>query len=142
MTPEILFSICNVTAMFGWLLLIFAPRKKWATFTVAGMAIPLVLASMYAFLFLAHSSEATGGFSSLQGVASLFSNPWILLAGWIHYLTFDLFIGAWQVRDSVTANVPHALLVPCLILTFLLGPIGLGCYLALRFVRSRSLSQT
>ena len=139
MTAETLFSICNFIAMGGWLLLLLAPRKRWASTTVAGMAIPLLLAGVYSFLLLAHWGEGTGGFSSLAGVASLFSNPWLLLAGWIHYLAFDLFIGAWQVRDSADNNVPHAMVVPCLILTFLFGPVGLSCYLALRYMRRRGL---
>ena len=67
-----------------------------------------------------------GGFSSLDDVALLFSNPWMLLAGWIHYLAFDLLVGTWEARDSRDRGIPHLLLVPCLILTFLFGPPG-GC---------------
>ena len=42
---------------------------------------------------------AEGGFGSLADVATLFQKQELLLAGWIHYLAFDLFIGAWEVRD-------------------------------------------
>ncbi len=69
-----------------------------------------------------------GGFSSLHGVAELFSNPWLLLAGWVHYLAFDLFVGTWEVRDSLERGVPRLLVVPCLLLTFMLGPVGFLTY--------------
>jgi hypothetical protein len=68
----------------------------------------------------------------LQQVAALFSVPAALLAGWIHYLAFDLFIGSWEVRDSQRLKISHWLVVPCLVLTFLFGPIGLALYLLLR----------
>jgi hypothetical protein len=63
----------------------------------------------------------------------------LLLAGWVHYMAFDLFIGAWETRDARRAGVPHLMVVPCLILTFMLGPIGLLVYLALRAWRAHSL---
>ena len=67
----------------------------------------------------------------------LFADPWILLAGWIHYLVFDLFIGAWEVRDAARLGIPHLLVVPCLVLTFLFGPVGLLLYGIVRAVRTR-----
>jgi hypothetical protein len=73
-----------------------------------------------------------GGFSSLTGVSALFDNPWGLLAGWTHYLAFDLFIGGWEVRDARRRGIPHLLVVPALALTFLLGPGGLLLYLGIR----------
>jgi len=66
-----------------------------------------------------------------------FGNPYVLTAGWIHYLAFDLFIGCWELRDSQRHGIAHWLVVPCLVLTFALGPVGLGLYLVLRSVRIR-----
>jgi hypothetical protein len=60
-------------------------------------------------------------------------NRWALLAGWTHYLAFDLFIGGWEVRDAQRRGIPHLLIVPALVLTFLLGPAGLLFYLAIRW---------
>jgi hypothetical protein len=81
--------------------------------------------------------RSSGGFATLADVASLFSNRWLLLAGWIHYLAFDLLIGHWEVRDAQSRNIPHLLVVPSLALTFLFGPAGWLFYLVLRAVRSR-----
>ena len=80
-----------------------------------------------------------GDFNSLAGVAQLFQNPKALLAGWIHYLAFDLFIGSWEVRDAGRAGLHHLLVVPCLVLTFLFGPVGLLLYFALRAALRRRL---
>lgn len=73
-------------------------------------------------------------FSTLDSVYAIFQNPALLLAGWVHYLAFDLFIGSWEVRDARRIGIPHLLVVPCLIGTFLVGPIGLLLYLLLRFL--------
>ena len=75
---------------------------------------------------------SAGGFASLAAVATLFSNPWLLLAGWTHYLAFDLFVGSWEVRDARERGIPHLCVLPCLALTFLFGPAGWLLYLALR----------
>ena len=131
MTLEGVFSACNLLAMAGWLLLVLIPRRRLAM-TIAGTIIPLTLAAIYLAVFVLNARGANGGFSSLAGVAQLFENHWLLLAGWVHYLAFDLFIGAWETRDALARGVPRLLLVPCLFMTFMLGPIGLLCYHAVR----------
>jgi len=92
----------------------------------------VVLGGLYLTLMGLNLIGADGGFSSLAEVARLFENPSLLLAGWVHYLAFDLFIGAWEVRDARRLGIPHLLVVPCLVLTFMLGPVGLLLYLGLR----------
>ncbi len=131
MTLEGVFSACNLLAMAGWILLLTLPRQRRAM-TIAGTAIPLALALVYLVLFLLHARGSSGGFSSLAAVAQLFENRWLLLAGWVHYLAFDLFIGAWETRDAMARRVPRLWLAPCLVMTFMLGPIGLLCYHVLR----------
>jgi ABA4-like protein len=132
MTAEQLFSILNLITMAAWLPLVFLPRKRWAP-TVVPVVIPCLLAVAYVVLLAATLGRSEGGFSSLAGVRALFDNPWALLAGWTHYLAFDLFIGGWEVRDAQRRGVPHLLVVPALVLTFLLGPAGLLFYLAIRW---------
>ncbi len=69
---------------------------------------------------------------------TLFEEPEAVMAGWIHYLVFDLFIGAWEVRDARRLKIPHLAVVPCLVLTFMLGPVGLLLYLILRWSMRRA----
>ena len=131
MTPEQLFSIVNLVAMVGWLPLVFFPRARWAS-TVVPFAVPIALAVVYVVLIAMTLGRTDGGFSSLAAVSALFGNPWALLAGWTHYLAFDLFIGGWEVRDAQQRGVRHLLVIPALALTFLVGPAGLLVYLAIR----------
>lgn len=131
MTADGVFSACNLLAMAGWVLLLVIPRRRLAM-TIAGTVIPLILAATYLAVFLLNVRGSSGGFSSLAGVAQLFEHRWLLLAGWVHYLAFDLFIGAWETRDALARRISRLRLAPCLFLTFMLGPIGLLCYHVLR----------
>lgn len=137
MSPETLFSICGWLAVAGWLLLVFAPRWKWSARIIAALIIPLLLGLVYLYLIATHFGESGGGFGSLAQVSKLFQNPYNLLAGWVHYLAFDLFIGSWEVRDAERLKINHLLVIPCLILTFLLGPVGLLLYFILRWTLKR-----
>src|SRR5687768_15271264 len=125
MSPETLFTLCNFVALAGWLLLVLAPRWKGSAPLISGVLLPGLLGLVYLALIVTWMGKGQGGFSSLAQVQLLFGNPWLLLAGWIHYLAFDLFIGSWEVRDAVQRGIPHSLVLPCLTLTFLVGPIGL-----------------
>jgi hypothetical protein len=138
MTADTLFSILNTATLLAWLPLVFLPRRRWAT-TVVPIAVPAVLGVVYVVLIAVSLPGSDGGFSSLAGVRALFANPRGLLAGWTHYLAFDLFIGGWEVRDAQQRGIRHLLVVPALALTFLFGPAGLLLYLAIsRFAALRS----
>jgi len=132
MNAETLFSICNGIALIGWILLVFAPRWRWTSRLVLDGVIPLLLAAVYLMLIITNFGKADGGFGTLAEVMKLFTNPWVMLGGWVHYLVFDLFVGSWEVRDAHSRGISHWLVVPCLLLTFLLGPIG---FLLYHFVR-------
>jgi hypothetical protein len=131
MSPEQVFSIVSTAAIVPWLLLVFAPRARWVG-TLTGTAMPLFFAVVYVAILALHLGRTPGNFHTLAGVATLFSNPWLLLAGWVHYLAFDLLVGVWEVRDSRGHGIPHLLVVPCLVLTFLFGPAGWLLYQGLR----------
>jgi hypothetical protein len=141
MTIEGVFLACNLLAVVGWLLLIVVPRDRRAR-AAAGTVIPILLSTIYLVVFASQVGAAHGGFSSLAAVAELFTNRWLLLAGWVHYLAFDLFVGAWATRDALERGVSRWLLLPCLIMTFMLGPIGLLCYHAIRRTRIAQSAQS
>jgi len=132
MSPEQLFSLANAIAAFSWLLLALLPRRRWVTGVVTGRAVPALFAVLYIGLIVSTFGHVDGGFSTLAGVAALFTNQWLLLAGWVHYLAFDLLVGTWEVQDAQARRIPHALVVPCLFVTFMFGPAGWLLYLALR----------
>lgn len=132
MKAEQMFTIANLVAIVGWLLIAILPRWRGTRLVVLSGAIPLLLSTAYLVLIVTFFGAAEGGFDSLANVMKLFTNEWAVLAGWIHYLAFDLFIGAWEVRDAERRGVAHLWVIPCLVLTFLLGPIGLLAYSILR----------
>lgn len=137
MEPELLFTICSRMVLPAWLLLIFFPRWKWTRKLVFHAWIPMLLGLCYVYCFYAgwsisESMPEGGGFGSLEQVMLLFQVPFLALAGWIHYLAFDLFVGAWEVRDAQRRALSHWLVVPCLVLTFLAGPLGLLLYFLIR----------
>jgi hypothetical protein len=124
-----LFSIANTSVLPCWLLLVLAPRWRY-THWICALAMPIGLGLLYSWLLSAGLGE--GGFGSLAEVMKLFSQPRAVFAGWVHYLAFDLFIGAWETRDAMRLGIPRWALVPCQIFTFMFGPIGLLLYLLLR----------
>jgi hypothetical protein len=138
MSPEQLFGITNGAAIVGWILLAILPGRRWVTDVVTGMALPALFAVLYAGIVATTFGGAEGSFSTIDGVASLFSNRWLLLAGWLHYLAFDLLIGTWEARDARARGVPHLLLVPCLFMTLMFGPVGWLLYLGVRRVSGRT----
>ena len=141
MDLEQIFSLCSGLAMLGWLGLALAPRLEFTRDTMPSLIIPIILGVTYAYLMFSFSGSASdeGGFGSLAEVKALFGVDALLLAGWIHYLAFDLFVGAWIVRDAQEEWVSHWLVLPCLLFTLMAGPFGLLLYLALRTVRQRTL---
>ncbi len=136
--PETLFQIANITALAGWLVLLVSPLFPKTADWISGLAIPLLLSLAYVGLVIAYFGVAEGGFDTLENVTRLFAKPEAVLAGWIHYLAFDLFVGAWEVRTARAENITFALVIPCLVLTFLLGPAGLLIFMILRAARARS----
>lgn len=136
MTPDSLFQIANMTALAGWLVLLASPLFPNTAYRISGAAIPLLLSIAYAGLILAYFGQGDGGFDTLANVMKLFSRPEAVLAGWIHYLAFDLFVGAWEARTARAEGIPFLLVVPCLALTFLFGPAGFLAFSILRGTRA------
>lgn len=130
------FSVVNLVALVGWALLAALPGRRWAE-RVSRWVVPGLLAATYVVIIAGSWGRSPGGFSSLADVALLFQNPWLLLAGWVHYLAFDLLIGGWIVRDARERGLSHGWVLPSLVLTFLFGPAGWLSYLGVRAVLRR-----
>jgi hypothetical protein len=132
-----IFSVVNLVALVGWVSLAVFPHRRWPAELVSGWLIPAALAVAYVVIVAASWGQSPGGFSTLEAVSQLFGNPWMLLAGWVHYLAFDLFVGSWVVRDSRARGIAHAWILPSLLLTFMFGPAGWLSYLGLRALLRR-----
>jgi Domain of unknown function (DUF4281) len=126
-TASSLFSLANPFALAGWIILIIAIWRKnpyWRD-SVAGLWWPLALSALYTLLIIFFFFNAQGGFDTLENVQLLFTAPWAALAGWVHYLAFDLFIGAWISKRVMEEGMPRLLLAALLPMTFMFGPMGL-----------------
>lgn len=141
MTMEQAFSLCSGFAVAGWLLLLLLPRWRWTERLVLSGFWSLLLSVVYLFLIVRYMPGAEGGFGSIAEVRAFFGYDALLLAGWVHYLAFDLLIGVFEVMQAKSHGIPHLLVVPALVLTFLFGPIGLILFFIIKSVRQRKLAE-
>jgi hypothetical protein len=138
LSPDLAFRAGNLLALASWVgLALSPPSRRWtpSVWQLTGLGVPLLLALGYVALLLAHWGP--GGFGSLAELRQLFERPGLLAAGWLHYLAFDLFVGTWIARDAARRGLPHGAVLPCLALTFMVGPAGLLAYAAITFIHRR-----
>lgn len=137
MTLDIVFNAAMALCGLGWLLLFLVPYKSVAKKLVHSGLIPLLISVIYSATFFwdaAQGNAREGSFWTLDGVQSLFSYREVVLVGWIHYMAFDMFVGAWVTRDARRMGIHRAVLVPCQFLILMLGPFGFLLYTVLRGV--------
>jgi Domain of unknown function (DUF4281) len=145
LTSAQIFSIANLIAMLCWVALaisLFASRMRIWIQRVTGLIVPGLFAIVYGVcIWQGFSATPGAGFGSLGEVRALFDNDMALDAGWLHYLAFDLVVGTWIVRQGTLERIHPLLLLLCLPVTFLLGPIGFLLFLVERAVFSRRRAQ-
>jgi len=138
LTEQQLFDSVNLV-LPAWILLVLLPRWRFTQGFASLTAVAFCL--MYTAIALTNLTKADNQFAfsdmfHLEGVKRVLASPEMALPAWLHYVAFDLFTAKWQVQDSITRNMPHLLLVPCLALTFLMGPVGLLTYFLVRTIAS------
>ncbi|MBM3642877.1 MAG: DUF4281 domain-containing protein [Alphaproteobacteria bacterium] len=133
MTLDTAFSAYNALAVVGWAILILAPSWRFGRNVISGRALPALFSLSYAIIFLPALIGSEGGFVSIEALRTLLTaDPRIVLGAWLHYLAFDMFIGAWMAGEAEQRGIPHAWMVPVLLATFLAGPVGWLAFFALR----------
>jgi hypothetical protein len=139
MTPEQAFNISTAFALVGWIVLVFMPSHRAAVEGIARTLVPALLSIAYAVIIIPalFGGGGLGSLGSFEGVASMLNQPWLLVAGWLHYLAFDLLVGTWQVSTARSEGIPHYAVLPCLLLTFILGPVGFVAFLVVRWTLGR-----
>jgi hypothetical protein len=139
--PAQIFLMANGLAMLCWTALamcLFAPRLQVWIPRLTGIVAPMLFAVVYiACIGKGFAESRNGGFGSIGGVRALFGNDSALVAGWLHYLAFDLFVGSWIVRRGIKERLNPLLLLLCLPVTFLFGPAGFLLYWVERAVFAR-----
>ena len=142
-----LFTVTNVLAIIGWLLLAAGPRQPLVHSAILYLGVAL-LCLTYAVIFTLVLSGAVDpvrvpgagpmGFSSIAGVRGFFASDGGVVIGWTHYLAFDLFTGLWIARDADHKQFGRLIQLPFLFATFMAGPVGLLAWLVVRERRARS----
>lgn len=142
-----LFAFTNIWAALAWVLLLFFPRKPLTHSAIMYLGVGL-LCFTYLVLFatvmgglvdpLQGPGSGEPSFTSIQGIRAFFGSDGGVVIGWTHYLAFDLFTGMWISRDADAKDFSRLLQLPFLVLTFLVGPIGLFFWLIVRERRARA----
>jgi hypothetical protein len=132
------FQLLNLLVLPWWGVWLLAPRSTWARRAASHAGIFVVLCLAYAVLLVAAlASGPVQGFD-FDGLRAALATPLGFLAGWTHYLVFDLFVGAWILRESQRLRVEPR---PYLVFALLAGPVGLGTFLLRRARRLRGFGQ-
>ncbi len=141
MSPDAIFTFGNSFVLIGWLLLIVVPKWKH-TQTIVIMCVVSVLAVCYTFLILKDIQNFNAdSFSTLANVKALFESDGAVAAGWLHYLTFDLFIGAYIVKKSIGLGLSRWVYTLILPFSFIFAPIGLLIFLIVKTVKTKKFSE-
>ncbi|QIK96225.1 DUF4281 domain-containing protein [Sphingomonas sp. HDW15A] len=148
MNWDSVFTIINVVALIGWLLIAVGPRGPKTLAIVLYLGVGL-LCFVYATMVVGLHS---GWFESnrlpgapppnfldynIAGLRNLFMSDGGVVLGWTHYLAFDLFVGQWIAKDADNKSVSRLLQIPVLFLTLMVGPVGLLVWLFVRERRAR-----
>ena len=141
-TPDQMYLALNYGVMPFWALIILLPMLKITDTLVHSVFAPIVLGVTYAWLLANVMSGVIpmpdgAGFASLDALMKTFSVKEAVVAGWAHYIVFDLFVGAWIARDAQRVGLNQFVVALPLLLTFVVGPIGLLAYLMLRGLTGR-----
>ncbi len=138
MTPSEVFSIAGMMTMPMWILMILVPKWKVTRFLIDFKVVPLLLSMIYA-IYIVQAIQIGGwmDFGSLASVMELFTEENAVLAGWVHYLAFDLIVGMWMIDQNRKLGIHPILMAPCLFATFMFGPIGLLLFFVIKTIKKQ-----
>lgn len=137
MAPAQIFSVVSTIAALQWALLVILPKWKVTQWLIKYPVVPLLLSGIYCVYIAGFFDIKGGGFNSIQEVRRLFADDSVLLAGWVHYLAFDLLIGFSIIKSAQIKTISHWLVIPCLVLTFMFGPCGFLLYQAIQKIKNQ-----
>ena len=145
-TIEILYYWVNLGVLPLWLLLIFFPQSQLCRYLVTSIFPIFVLSGTYIFMLYKSFLSAYdfyGNFDLYLGIdeiSNLFSDKTFLIMFWIHFISINLFTGGWIVKDSQKFSINKIILIIPLILTYLIGPLGLFIYWLIRIFYAKSIN--
>ena len=142
-TIEMLYLWINIGVLPFWILIIFFPQSHLCKYLATSIFPIFILSSAYIFIlhkaFLV-SFDFDNNFSlylGLSNVSELFRDDYYLLMFWTHFVAINLFIGGWILKDAQKLYINKILLAFPLIITYLIGPIGIFLYWIIRIFYSK-----
>ena len=145
-TLEMLYYWVNLGVLPFWLILIFFPNSNLSRYFVTSIFPILILSSSYVFILYKsylNSYDFINNFSLYLGIdrlSDLFTDRSYLMMFWIHFISINLFTGGWIVRDSQKLSINKILVSIPLVITYLIGPIGLFFYWLIRIFYTKSIN--
>ena len=145
-TIEILYFWVNLGVLPFWLILIFFPQSQICRLFVTSIFPVFLLSGAYIFVLYKSylgSYDFLGNFNLYLGIdhiLTLFSDKSFLMFFWIHFISINLFVGGWIVRDGQKFSINKFLLLFPLVITYLIGPIGLFIYWLIRIFYAKSIN--
>ena len=143
---EMLYLWINIGVLPFWFLIIFFPQSNLCKYLATSIFPIFLLSSAYAFiLYKAYlgSFDFSGNFNLYLGLSflsNLFSDDYYLLMFWTHFVSINLFVGGWILRDAQKILVNKVILAFPLIITYLIGPIGIFLYWVIRIFYAKRLN--
>ena len=145
-TIEMLYYWVNLGVLPFWFMLIFFPRSNLTKYFVTTIFPILILSATYIFILYKsylNSYDFEKNFSLYLGInnlSELFSDNYYLMMFWIHFISINLFTGGWIVKDSQKFSINKFLITVPLIITYLIGPVGLLFYWLIRIFYAKNIN--
>ena len=145
-TIEMIYLWLNIGVIPFWFILIVFPQSKVCSLLTTSIFPIIILSSVYVYLFYYFFVSGYDFFENfnlyfgLYNLAILFENEAFLILFWVHFLSINLFCGAWIVKDSKKFYISKFLIIIPLIITYFIGPIGIFIYWIIRIFFAKSIS--
>ena len=145
-TTEMFYLWVNIGVLPFWILIIFFPQSHLCKYLATSIFPIFLLSAAYIFiLYKAYlgSFDFANNFSlylGLSSVSELFRDDYYLLMFWTHFVAVNLFIGGWILKDAQKLYANRILLAFPLIVTYLIGPIGIFIYWIIRIFYAKRLN--
>jgi len=145
-TVEMLYYWVNLGVLPFWLILIFFPQSNLSRYFVTSIFPIITLSGAYFFVLYKsylNSYDFLQNFNlyiGLDNLSDLFSDNSYLMMFWIHFISINLFTGGWIVKDAQKFSINKILLAIPLIITYLIGPIGLFFYWLIRIFYAKNIN--
>ena len=143
---ETLYMWINIGVLPFWFILVFFPQSHLSRLFVTSIFPFFLLSGVYIFIFYKSflvGYDFSGNFLlylGLNDLSRLFEDHLYLMIFWTHFIAINLFVGGWIVKDSQKFTINRILLSVPLIVTYLIGPIGLFLYWIIRIFYAKRIS--